>query len=95
MLSPSIRHDRRPCRLRCRPLQGAAVACASLWLLLSLPGTAQEPKTPFIPRKQTQPPGPPLSPQAAIDRMTVPAGFRVELVASDAFRTFKLGEASP
>ncbi len=37
----------------------------------------------FIPRTQTSPPGPPLSPAAAIAKMTVPAGFRVELVASE------------
>jgi glucose/arabinose dehydrogenase len=38
---------------------------------------------PFIPRKQTQPPGPPLSPAEAIKKMTVPEGFSVELVASE------------
>jgi glucose/arabinose dehydrogenase len=38
---------------------------------------------PFIPRKQTKPPGPPLSPADAIQRMTVPDGFVVELVASE------------
>jgi len=37
----------------------------------------------FIPRRQTKPPGPPLSPQAAIEKMTVPPGFTVELVASE------------
>ncbi|MEM8733598.1 MAG: PVC-type heme-binding CxxCH protein, partial [Planctomycetota bacterium] len=36
-----------------------------------------------IPRKQTKPPGPPLSPQDALAKMTVPEGFRVELVASE------------
>jgi putative membrane-bound dehydrogenase-like protein len=49
-------------------------------LLLPLPLTvAQE----FIPRKQSRPPGPPLTPQEAIARMEVPEGFRVELVASE------------
>lgn len=38
---------------------------------------------PFIPRTQTKPPGPPLSPEAAMKRMTVPPGFNVELVASE------------
>jgi len=38
---------------------------------------------PFIPRKQTRPPGPPLSPQEAIEKMVVPPGFHVELVASE------------
>lgn len=37
----------------------------------------------FIPRKQTKPPGPPLSPEEAIAKMTVPQGFSVELVASE------------
>lgn len=37
----------------------------------------------FIPRKQTSPPGPPLSPKEAIAKMTVPDGFHVELVASE------------
>ncbi|WP_206028652.1 PVC-type heme-binding CxxCH protein [Thalassoroseus pseudoceratinae] len=37
----------------------------------------------FIPRRQSQPPGPPLSPQDAIQKMTVPDGFAVELVASE------------
>ena len=45
------------------------------------PAAAQE--KPFIPRRQTQPPGPPLSPAEAIKRMTVPDGFEVELVASE------------
>lgn len=38
---------------------------------------------PFIPRTQTKPPGPPLSPTEALAKMTVPEGFRVELVASE------------
>ncbi len=37
----------------------------------------------FIPRKQTKPPGPALSPEEALSRMEVPEGFRVELVASE------------
>ncbi len=37
----------------------------------------------FIPRRQNQPPGPPLSPTEAIAKMQVPDGFRVELVASE------------
>ena len=36
-----------------------------------------------IPRTQTKPPGPPLSPTEALAKMTVPDGFRVELVASE------------
>ena len=38
---------------------------------------------PFIPRKQTKPPTPALSPAEAIAKMTVPAGFTVELVAAE------------
>jgi putative membrane-bound dehydrogenase-like protein len=37
----------------------------------------------FIPRTQTKPPGPPLSPQDALSKMVVPEGFHVELVASE------------
>ncbi|WP_162006555.1 PVC-type heme-binding CxxCH protein [Roseimaritima sediminicola] len=36
-----------------------------------------------IPRRQDAPPGPPLSPQAALDKMEVPEGFSVQLVASE------------
>ena len=38
---------------------------------------------PFIPRTQTKPPGPPLKPAEAIQKMKVPEGFSVELVASE------------
>lgn len=38
---------------------------------------------PFIPRKQTKPPTPALSPAEAIAKMTVPPGFTVELVAAE------------
>ena len=38
---------------------------------------------PFIPRKQTKPPTPALSPAEAIQKMTVPPGFTVELVAAE------------
>ena len=37
----------------------------------------------FIPRTQSKPPGPPLSPSEALSRMVVPEGFHVELVASE------------
>ena len=37
----------------------------------------------FIPRKQTKPPTPALSPAEAIQKMTVPPGFTVELVAAE------------
>jgi putative heme-binding domain-containing protein len=53
----------------------------SLLLAISLLTVAQADD--FIPRRQTKPPGPPLSPQEAMAKMTVPPGFNVELVASE------------
>src|SRR5947208_739690 len=38
------------------------------------------------PWRQDQPPNPPYSPQEALSKMSVPEGFTVELVASEAFR---------
>jgi putative membrane-bound dehydrogenase-like protein len=52
----------------------------AIGLLADSPAESQDK---FIPRKQTQPPGPPLSPEAALAKMTVPEGFHVELVASE------------
>jgi putative membrane-bound dehydrogenase-like protein len=40
-------------------------------------------KEEVIPHGQSQPPGPPLSPEEALERMTVPEGFQVELVAAE------------
>ncbi len=37
----------------------------------------------FIPRTQTQPPGPPLTPEQAMAKMELPEGFHIELVASE------------
>ncbi|WP_164102363.1 PVC-type heme-binding CxxCH protein [Candidatus Laterigemmans baculatus] len=37
----------------------------------------------FIPRRQEKPPGPPLSPEEALQKMSVPEGFSVELVAAE------------
>lgn len=58
-------------------------ACAAFVVacLLIGPLAAEEPQ--FIPRRQDRPPGPPLSPEEAIAKMTVPPGFSVELVASE------------
>ena len=42
-------------------------------------GRAQE----VIPRNQDRPPGPPLSPEEAVKKMTVPEGFSVEIVAAE------------
>lgn len=48
-----------------------------------LPATIAYADEPFIPRLQSKPPGPPLTPQQAIEKMVVPEGFKVELVASE------------
>lgn len=56
---------------RCFLLLGLSVAVS--------PVLAEE----FIPRRQEKLPGPPLSPEEAIRKMTVPAGFTVELVAAE------------
>ncbi len=37
----------------------------------------------FIPRRQNTPPGPPLTPQQAMAKMTLPPGFRIELIAAE------------
>src|SRR5262245_23452460 len=52
---------------------------AAVALALHLGVQAQE----VIPHHQDRPPGPALSPQQAIAQMTVPDGFKVELVASE------------
>jgi putative membrane-bound dehydrogenase-like protein len=36
-----------------------------------------------VPRKHDRPPGPPLSPEEAVAKMTVPEGFSVEIVAAE------------
>jgi len=59
-------------RLLMLGILGYAVTCQSV--------LAQEE---FVPRRQEKPPGPALSPQDAIAKMTVPEGFSVELVASE------------
>ncbi|MCY2979037.1 MAG: dehydrogenase [Planctomycetota bacterium] len=60
-----------------RPVPFVAILVAILVAALDV--TADD----FIPRTQTAPPGPPLSPELAMAKMTVPDGFRVELVASE------------
>lgn len=51
--------------------------------LMLIPSAWAQQGTIAIPRKQTAPPGPPLSPTQALAKMSVPAGFRVELVAAE------------
>ncbi len=60
------------------------------WLFAPWPVMAQDkknegqnPKQPFIPRKQTKMPGPPLAPEEALRKITVPDGFHVEIVAAE------------
>src|SRR5262245_9326119 len=55
--------------------------CFSLILVSVLPAVAAAQQV--IPYHQDRPPGPALSPQEAIARMTVPEGFKVELVAGE------------
>lgn len=52
---------------------------AAILLLLTAFASAQQ----RIPHGQTQPPGPALTPKQALEKMTVPPGFTVELVASE------------
>ena len=54
-----------------------------LWsVAFAVPGAIGEAAEP-IPHAQDKPPGPALSPEEAIAKMTVPEGFTVELVASE------------
>src|SRR4026207_2564206 len=57
--------------------------CVALLLALSAPGLFAAEGTNLIPHRQDQPPNQPYSAQEALKRFTVPAGFRVELVASE------------
>lgn len=52
----------------------------SILLLSGLETEAQRLK---IPRRHDKPPGPPLSPEEAVKKMTVPEGFTVEIVAAE------------
>jgi len=52
-------------------------------LLASLSLGSARAEDEVLPRRQTKPPGPPLSPAEAIAKMTVPPGFQVELVSSE------------
>ena len=56
---------------------------AMIALLASIISQGLAAQESFIPRAQDRPPNPALSPSEAIARMTVPPGFRVELVASE------------
>ena len=65
-------------------MRGMALRAACMAIVaagLALPAGAQEPGR--VPHGQSRPPGPALSPAEAIRAMTVPEGFKVELVASE------------
>ena len=61
------------------PRHSRIATAIAFWLLGAVPAVAQE----VLPHHQDQPPGPALSPQECIAKMTVPDGFKVELVASE------------
>ena len=58
------------------------LSCVAMLFFLACSSYAQEGAI-AIPRAQSVPPGPPLSPQQALEKMKVPEGFRVELVAAE------------
>lgn len=69
-----------------RLLASLVVSCPPVLLMVAfnLAGPQQgHAEEPFIPRRQSQPPGPPLSPEQALAKMVVPEGFHVELVAAE------------
>jgi putative membrane-bound dehydrogenase-like protein len=63
---------------RCCTLVAAVAVVLGSWMCAS--ARAADPP---IPHGQDVPPGPPLSPEEAMARMTVPEGFTVELVAAE------------
>jgi putative membrane-bound dehydrogenase-like protein len=60
-----------------RLFPAACALCAMI--AAAVPTRAAEP----IPHGQSKPPGPPLSPEEAVRKMTVPEGFSVEIVACE------------
>ena len=66
-------------RKRCLPFTNAVLALASALTLFITPARSDE----RIPHAQDRPPGPALTPQEAIAKMTVPDGFSVELIAAE------------
>src|SRR5213596_851128 len=52
---------------------------AIAWSVVAAFGQSRE----VIPHAQDKPPGPPLSPEEAVKKMTVPEGFSVEIVAAE------------
>jgi putative membrane-bound dehydrogenase-like protein len=60
-------------------LRSTVITTFALFALFAATALADD----FIPRAQDKPPGPPLSPAEAVAKMTVPEGFKVELVAAE------------
>src|SRR5829696_3238907 len=54
-----------------------------IWMLVASVLALKAADEDVIPHRQDRPPNKPYSPQEAIQRMTVPKGFTVELVASE------------
>jgi len=67
--------------MRLLPSVSARFLCVLLLALTASVAQAQQKKG--IPHAQDKPPGPALSPEEAVAKMTVPEGFKVELVASE------------
>ncbi len=72
-----------PIRHVLRTLLVNVVAVAACFFTMFLIGLAVAQESAVIPHHQSAPPGPPLTPTEAIAKMDVPAGFSVELVASE------------
>jgi putative membrane-bound dehydrogenase-like protein len=64
-------------------LAAGGVAALAVLVLAPWPAAAQKKAGDVIPHGQDEMPGPALPPAEAIKRMTVPDGFRVELVAAE------------
>jgi putative heme-binding domain-containing protein len=64
-------------------LGAAALGLGLLSTLFPQTLRAAEADAKFIPRAQDKPPGPALSPAEAVKQMTVPPGFKVEVVAAE------------
>ncbi len=60
---------------------GNCLLCWVILILAIMPAFAQQKQQ--IPHNQSEPPGPALSPEEAVAKMTVPDGFTVEIVASE------------
>jgi hypothetical protein len=65
----------------CLAMRGFALALPLL--SLGVPFVSAAEKEEVIPHAQSEPPGPALTPEQAIAKMTVPEGFSVELVAAE------------